>query len=1377
MKTAEAKTSATPARQNTPFFSRERGQSFFGKNADVDPFFTKQTTPFIQTKLTIGQPNDKYEQEADTMADQVVQRLSKPETVQTKPNPLANVVTPLIQAKCAACEEEEKLQKKEEDEDPLEDKVQRKPIFESNAPPPEDEIQRKCADCATEDKLQRKEANEHEAKASSSLESRLTTSKGSGNPLPETTRHQMETSFVADFSQVRIHTGSHAAQMSQDLHAHAFTHGSDIYFNSGKYQPESGEGQQLLAHELTHTIQQGHALTNVLQPYSWEEFTGDVSGVASSAGDVLSTAGSAVVETAVGVGQGISETVSSGVEAVGTLSESAIRATLDRFAPGLWDLITNGIGPTLKEKIFNNFIRVFQQLQEQIQSGEFVQKIRDAFAQSKEQLKEWQTSVQSSCDGFYEQIQAIVEFLGALVDPVIQEIKEELKFIAEFVGALWNSFGKPAWEAIREFAGEAWSWLQSTAQWIWDQTQPIRSSIASVWEWIKTQLGILQDNAASIWEQFKAIALSVWEEIKAIIRPVLGPLTAIGGILLMFSPLGPILLIYRAVPHVWAALKWIAQNWSGWQTLLQLKELFAETILPAIRDGVQLIRAKMEEAMNWVNGIISSLQAVVMQLLDSLGILEAIEWIQGVINQVQTFFNQIKAKFDEFIESLRTDVNTVIQAASNLLNVIWECVRPVLDFVLGIILLFINPYFWPVYAVALLSRLAWHFLPNGLKIAAIDWLINFLRDTIDYLQPSGVLAPVWQIFKSGAISFLNRIQEYEPDQKIRFVDKILNILIDPRTYGGYMRGLVAGFVLQAWDLISGVFSLLFGLPNIVGDIINFFRNLIPDLSFINRIRERMESIASQIQEWLNQENFIQEITNMILSAPQRLAEWMEETTARGAESAQQVGREFAERVVNFILSLDNANMGYMLGNITGRILFEVLLTKGIGFVIGRIAQGARWLRVALSSLRSRAQGAARAIFLRARQLFNTVMETIGNLFRRFGERMGRLFDDFKRLIDDFIRWIMRALRGSAENQIRWLAFTTEVSARTRGINSGYEGQTRLEAASMYRPILLRYNEVAGFPLEASLSINHRIVQNDENSGFWRLMARKKFGVLHPIERTLGTQVGRILMNKNRRWSRGREAIQERIAHGFSSSDMNKRALDDILDHYEEAYRYRRLEVEWDEAENDWNVMASMSPERIIGKISNPVTKGVKHNVQQAIIQKADTTDEEIAEISQQCTHIRIPPNIRRYGRMYRNHVVSPTLAREMTDQREIIGYQNETNYHGSNVAGFKYQIYRNSSLTDLVREDIEVSPNDELHSEQRIVGRLADIIDQERPSHVLFVDQIITERSPCSGCYSLIRNIPSSRILTQRSDVFFVTQYIRNRDVMARELRSAYCDF
>src|SRR5262249_3450548 len=96
--------------------------------------------------------------------------------------------------------------------------------------------------------------------------SRIESTKGLGAPLPEKVRQEMGNKIGADFSSIRIHTDSRAIQLNRDLGAHAFTHGKDIYFGAGKYDPESSEGKYLLAHELTHTMQQNSDVVRRITP-------------------------------------------------------------------------------------------------------------------------------------------------------------------------------------------------------------------------------------------------------------------------------------------------------------------------------------------------------------------------------------------------------------------------------------------------------------------------------------------------------------------------------------------------------------------------------------------------------------------------------------------------------------------------------------------------------------------------------------------------------------------------------------------------------------------------------------------------------------------------------------------------------------------------------------------------------------------------------------------------------------------------------------------------------------------------------------------------------------------------------------------------------
>jgi hypothetical protein len=92
--------------------------------------------------------------------------------------------------------------------------------------------------------------------ASDGVSNQINATRGSGSPLPDNTRSFMESRIGADFSGVRVHTGSEAVQMNRELNAQAFTVGREVYFGEGKYSPDSSSGKSLLAHELTHVVQQ-----------------------------------------------------------------------------------------------------------------------------------------------------------------------------------------------------------------------------------------------------------------------------------------------------------------------------------------------------------------------------------------------------------------------------------------------------------------------------------------------------------------------------------------------------------------------------------------------------------------------------------------------------------------------------------------------------------------------------------------------------------------------------------------------------------------------------------------------------------------------------------------------------------------------------------------------------------------------------------------------------------------------------------------------------------------------------------------------------------------------------------------------------------------
>lgn len=230
---------------------------------------TKQSF-FFQPKLSISQPNDIYEQEADAMADKVMRMPASNEKNNFFFKPANS-----IQLKCAHCEEEEKkIQLKQiSSEETLvlpqmhnnEHQVDRSTykamrminnsqnnfFFSPSIMP----IQRKCANCEEEEKkLQRKDLNA-EQPIPDALENYIVNLGSEGRPLSNEARSFYEPRFGYDFSDVRIHNDSAANTSAGGIQAKAYTHGTNIVFGSGQYS-ESNEGKSLLAHELTHVIQQ-----------------------------------------------------------------------------------------------------------------------------------------------------------------------------------------------------------------------------------------------------------------------------------------------------------------------------------------------------------------------------------------------------------------------------------------------------------------------------------------------------------------------------------------------------------------------------------------------------------------------------------------------------------------------------------------------------------------------------------------------------------------------------------------------------------------------------------------------------------------------------------------------------------------------------------------------------------------------------------------------------------------------------------------------------------------------------------------------------------------------------------------------------------------
>ncbi|MEP6928443.1 MAG: DUF4157 domain-containing protein, partial [Flavobacterium sp.] len=283
--------------------------------------------PKIQKKLTTGTVGDKYEVEADNVADKVVNKQKGGGLLQSKAEdgvqrkPISETISTVQKQDL---EQEKPVQKKGKEKEEEKKKIQKKADKEEDKKKP----------------VQKKSNNSESTVNNNKLESNLKSSKGGGSPLSKGVKSEMESGFGTDFSQVRIHTDSNATQMSQDLGAQAFTNGNDIYFNSGKYDANSKQGKHLLAHELTHTVQQSSSVQKKEQTQVQRSWLGDAW---DSATDTVSDGWDAATGAVSDVASSVADTVSEGWDvATGAVSDAA-----SSVASGLssaWDTATTFLG-------------------------------------------------------------------------------------------------------------------------------------------------------------------------------------------------------------------------------------------------------------------------------------------------------------------------------------------------------------------------------------------------------------------------------------------------------------------------------------------------------------------------------------------------------------------------------------------------------------------------------------------------------------------------------------------------------------------------------------------------------------------------------------------------------------------------------------------------------------------------------------------------------------------------------------------------------------------------------------------------------------------------------------------------------------------------
>jgi Domain of unknown function (DUF4157) len=696
-------------------------------------------------------------------------------------------------------------------------------------------IQRKCASCNAEEEIRpiQRQVSPTSGSVNASALGALLQAGSSGKPLPLPIQIWMGTRLGQDFSSVRIHTDTAAAEASRLLQAEAFTINQDIYFSDNRFQPASPAGQRLLAHELTHTVQQAQASSaaapqtrlevshphdraeqeaeaiasaietenpisikaspdaHTVHRYSWKEFKSDASGAASS-----------VYQTGAGV-------VNAGVE----LAEEGIEALIRRVAPGLADLIALGPIEFIKQKIETFIQEGLPSLLGNINLSEVAENVKASFSEAFTLVEGLLKGDAASCETFVNLLGGLRDLAMSLTNnPAVQALKDVFHTISEEIDTVSKLVLAPAFDALRDILGSAWNSLKGVATTISGWITEIRKAAGAAWDWVAEKLGLNDSGEDGVFTWLKHQASEIWTSIKETLAPIIAPIKKVGSVLLAFTPMGQLYLLIKYGPKVVEAVEWLWTHRNDEDIARSAHEQMGNTILPQLIESVQGFKGTLQSAATWLIETLTSLSTGLLELLGSITNVPLLSLAQDF---VQTVSDGVSGLLTWGQSTLQSAVETMQSLGQKL----WDFIAPYKEVLSSIALAIVDPFMIPV----ILAGWAWRKLPKCTKVAIIDFLLDLVVGALEALPDLAIFGPLWTLLKPGVLGFLRKMKEQTPEVKEKVSDRIAKIVSGASPE--FLFGFVKGFLTGVWEGITDPFKAIWMVIEGLNYVENYFENL------------------------------------------------------------------------------------------------------------------------------------------------------------------------------------------------------------------------------------------------------------------------------------------------------------------------------------------------------------------------------------------------------------------------------------------------------------------------------------------------------------------------------------------------------------------------
>lgn len=624
---------------------------------------------------------------------------------------------------------------------------------------------------------------------------------------------------------MRLHYGPIAAALAENRQATAYTYGTHIVLGQAAQRVSNRDLQQLLAHELIHVVQQS-APTTPVASQRWTHPPARAPPVRpllrTSLGpqnldlipDFVENAAGAVYHGAVDV---TADAIGGAVELAGDVGDLALEVgglvlegaeeVVDYFAPGLLDFLRGDVLDDLKDLFCSGVDAVVSLVLDPLADLDIMTILETVF-------RSLTAGVEATYGALGKTASAAV---GVLLRPLIKVIDvwgdDIIAFVQGFSDginavftALWDNIAKPVIDFFGAAGKAVWDAFTGLITWIWDLAKPVRDAAQFAWDWLMKKFGLAWKNTKSIREWLTKKAEAAWKKFLKVIEPIKKPLMVVAGILVMLSPLGPIIILTQVLPPIWDKLKWLAANWKDTEIVVRARAILKEDILPFLIGAVETVKGLVKGAASWLAGVVSSIARGMKAVISVFGSNDCLKAVSRVLVHVADQFDRLQ----KWAEGGFQGLEPALGAAFDALRAIFQ---PILDFLVRLLIVAANP---PLLPAAIVGAI-WLLLPDEFKPSVINFvlglLIAFLSGFPAFLTGLGPLASVLKAAVLGFLRHLKSGEGVDDDGRIAASNKMANLMAGggPAFIAGYAIGLVHGLI----DGIIDPFKLLFMLFDLI----------------------------------------------------------------------------------------------------------------------------------------------------------------------------------------------------------------------------------------------------------------------------------------------------------------------------------------------------------------------------------------------------------------------------------------------------------------------------------------------------------------------------------------------------------------------------------